>query len=351
MRPFPLIFIQITVLTALGFAMAGCGSSSTSAPHFPASFSIRDVSSAKLSSTVVLSGLKMNDSGTVLEQLTSSNGAQDAVIYSNGAFTDLNTLFPGSTYRATDINANGDVVGVDQNGQGFLLSGGKLTTLPKMNGQTVSAGAINNKGDIAGASNNVLVEFNGGSWHALVNLPPEGASPQGPMIAGINDSGAIAVNTGGGIAWNGNVYINGALKPIPQAAAFSITANGINSGGACAVSATYYSVPPPTSASSQNGGSAFAWTPVASLFELLPPGKATFTAAGAINDNGEVVGTADGSLVIWSRFVAQGETPQIQGLSGMRVQSVGSVSNHGQICCLAIDASQAQHVLILTPTS
>jgi probable HAF family extracellular repeat protein len=94
-------------------------------------------------------GIALNNNGEV-----AGNSGKTGVIWSKGNLTYLPTI-DGSSNYITDMNDRGDVVGyyIPQNGEShaFLYSGGEISTLKNLDGNT-SADGINNYGQIAGNS-------------------------------------------------------------------------------------------------------------------------------------------------------------------------------------------------------
>ncbi len=90
----------------------------------------------------------------------------DAYVWQDGVLTDLGALMPGFSSFAYAINANGEVVGVSENGQVDLLTGNYeaiavlwkngIVNLGTLGGSQSVANAINDRGQVAGAALNSI---------------------------------------------------------------------------------------------------------------------------------------------------------------------------------------------------
>jgi probable HAF family extracellular repeat protein len=112
-----------------------------------------------------------------------------AVVWTNDTPTVLPTLGGAST-TGTAINNLGQVVGTSSTStgaeDGFLWSNGTMTDL----GSNFSPAAVNDSGVIVGGQ----FVFNGGTLQNLNNLIPAGSPYQIESAAGINNNGQIVAN-------------------------------------------------------------------------------------------------------------------------------------------------------------
>jgi probable HAF family extracellular repeat protein len=103
-------------------------------------------------SLIYASGL--NNSGQVVGNCSTTNGARRAFLYSNGHLADLGTLGGTNSY-AFGINNSGDIVGGAETSAGiedaFLNSKTVMSDLGTLGGTASEARAINNQGQIAGS--------------------------------------------------------------------------------------------------------------------------------------------------------------------------------------------------------
>ena len=279
----------------------------------------------------------INASGEVTghSTLTQSGGVFHAFLWSNGKMTDLGTLGgPDSNGRA--INDSGEVVGsADDRGEishGALWTGNKATA--RAVGGTVANG-INDSGQIV----NGITEVTVGPVGARTALP----IPPGFIIceaAGINNNGQVLGNCEVNDVvndWQGTVWTNGTPTVLPTL------------GGSLATSTTAL---PLAKAINNNGevvGTAVTSTGALDGFSFSN-GKITdlgsnFSPA-AINDNGVIVGgpfiDTNGTLQNLNNLIPAG--------SGYQIQSATGINDNGQIVANAIDtATGQQHALLLTP--
>ncbi|WP_167759727.1 HAF repeat-containing PEP-CTERM protein [Massilia horti] len=150
----------------------------------------------------------MNAAGVVVGNF-SANNMSHAFMYSNGVTTDLGSLYCGDYSFAYGINDAGDIVGMfgtARDEHPFLYSAGTILDLGTLGGTISRANAINNHGQIVGASNTANGDlhaflYSNGQMLDLSDMV-QGLNDWTLMYAyGINDAGQILVSgcpTGGG---------------------------------------------------------------------------------------------------------------------------------------------------------
>jgi len=140
--------------------------------------------------------LHINDSGQVVGVGNTTGGAFDAFLYSGGVLSDLGTL-GGNTSVAYGINNSGDIVGYsyitpsNTTTDGFIYSNGAMTdlndlTMTGAGGHTLDAAlAINDGGQIVGEA--IVGSVNSTTVHAFLLTPTAEATPPA-LSAGLSDA-------------------------------------------------------------------------------------------------------------------------------------------------------------------
>jgi probable HAF family extracellular repeat protein len=217
------------------------------------------------------------------------SGLHHAFLYSGGKMTDLGTLPGGSTYRylATGINNNGKIVGysyTDTSAQqrGFLYSDGVMTDLGTLGGRYTYANGINNNGQIVGysetATGNVraFLYFEG-EMKDLGTLFGTNGGPFSSRAHAINDSGQVV----------GRALLSGAEH------AFLYSGNTMKDLGTL------------------GGNNSYAW---------------------GINNNGQIVGSAEIATGVVHAFLYSGDTMiDLGALPGLPYSRATGINNNGQI--------------------
>jgi len=298
----------------------------------------------------------VNDSGQVAGYSQVDYGGYDGFLYSGGTLTDLGT-FGGNYTIAEGINANGDIAGGSRTANdatidAFLYSGGAMHDLGTLPGGSDSVGwGINNSDQVTGYATTTMngggpfhaVIFSGGAVQDLGTLPG-GSYSEG---FGINNSGQVV-----GVADNSSgetqafLYSGGALQDLGTLGGAASFGYGINDSG----QVVGYSD------TSDGFSDAFLYTngTMKDLGRL--PGLTSSTAV-AINNSGEVVGTAGNTSGPSSgrAFLYSGgaliDLNTILDSSGIGVSLVfaDGIANNGDIAAVGSDSNGLVRAFLLTP--
>jgi len=148
----------------------------------------------------------MNDKGAIVGSITPQGGESMGTVWANKTVKSLGTL-GGNHSVASDINNGGIIVGESNGVAGgrelpFYYSNGKMTALPLLaNGNSGSAAAINDLGDVVGGSADAGAKFKAVLWSAkrvisLGTLPGDDTS----VAKDINSSGLVVGVSSRGVA-------------------------------------------------------------------------------------------------------------------------------------------------------
>ena len=229
-------------------------------------------------------GWGINASGQVVGQAyTGADWSYNAFLYSNGTMTDLG---PGT---ARGINDSGQVVGEGDNGHAFLYTNGTMTDLGTLGSSSSEANGINASGQVVGYSHTSILY----QTHAF--LYSNGTMTDLGTLPGGSQSQANGINAGGQVVgWSDRsggysrafLYSNGTMTDLGTLGGLDSEAYGINASGQV------------VGYSEINGGSdirAFLYSngTMTDLNSLIDPACGwTLLDAYAINDSGQIVGTA-----------------------------------------------------------
>jgi probable HAF family extracellular repeat protein len=278
----------------------------------------------------------INASGEVTGGSTLSTGGTRAFLWSNGKMTDLGTLPGGGNSAGRAINSSGEVVGHAIDSGDFsqaVLWTPNSTTATKLGGADVVG--INDSGEIVGG----VAGVSAGPVGHRTSLPvPPGFITCSP--AGINNNGQVLGNcevtnvTGD---WHGVVWTNGTPTVLPTLGG-TVATSAPTVPGATAINNNGQVVG--TAVTSTGAVDGFSWSN-GKITDLGPA-----FAPAAINDNGVIVG---------GQFIDSGGTLQnlnnlIPAGSGYQIQSATGINDNGQIVANATDTGTSQnHALLLTP--
>jgi len=143
--------------------------------------------------STITSTTGINNNGQAVGSSDDASGDSQAVMWNNGAITDLGTL-GGPQSAAYAINGNGQVTGWAQTASDaldvFEWSNGTMTNLGTF-GQDAVGEAINDHGAITGQSSLGAWIWSGGVFQNLNNLIPAGSGFTLNDAPAINDNGQI----------------------------------------------------------------------------------------------------------------------------------------------------------------
>ncbi|HXG68735.1 MAG TPA: hypothetical protein VNO70_26800 [Blastocatellia bacterium] len=146
----------------------------------------------------------INDRGQIVGESASAAGATRAVLWEDGKMIDLGTLPGGTFHTARAINIRGQIVGETN---AILWEDDKITDLGTLGGRHSFPFAINDHGQVVGASITAAGEFHAFLWEKgkMIDL---GTLPGGDQsqAADINNRGQIV---GRSSAVSGKIYAVG----------------------------------------------------------------------------------------------------------------------------------------------
>lgn len=302
---------------------------------------VRCLPSSILSFTIKDLGLAANISQAGAINSSGQIASTTAFPYNSAIFDSSGiTRIPNETgSRGVSINDFGVLLGNnDSFGGSFIYSTNSLIDL----GKTIVGSDINNLGNVVGeiASGSLSDDrafFYDGTIHDI------GAGPYS-MAHAINDSNQIVGVRGDPANPQAFFFSNGVIHDLGSFnGSFGHSdATDINSLGQVTGYATDNFNTNYAFISDANGGT---------IHKILPPPGASWDEGASINDQGHVVGLAQGS---YGSFYYDGkDTRWLNDLipqdSGFRITNAFAINNKDQIASLAFDQVGQIHMLLLTP--
>jgi probable HAF family extracellular repeat protein len=257
----------------------------------------------------------VNDAGQVVghSALTTPPTGAHAVLWSNGAITDLTPDLPANQAAvATAINEVGQAVGTVNYTTAFLWQNGTRISLGHLGGGGSAASDINDSGVVVGSSSTNQLTPLGFMGHPFAWQ--NGVMTDLGLLAGDEDGGASAINNFGQIVGSSGRTDPDTYESFYRAFVYS---NGV-------------------------------------MTALPVPSSEAY--AGDINDAGVVVGSmrAGGGFSNFHAWVyADGTVTNLNTLipsgTGLHIAYANAVNNAGQIAATAFDAQGHYHAVLLTP--
>jgi len=278
-----------------------------------------------------------------------SGGQTHAFIYSGGVMTDMGTL-GGNNSQALGINASGEVVGVadlSSNSHAFsYTTAGGMVDLGTLGGFNSQANAINNSGVITGYSSVASGHTHAFSYNGtMTDLGTMGGSLDSTAY-GINNSGVIVGQSNNHMfSYSGGVYTDlGNLPGQAYAGASDINSAGEIVGASQAPSSSDHAV---------------SYTTAGGMVDLGTIGGGTISTAKGINDLGDIVGDSQNASGQNMAFIYDGgvmyDLTSLLDSSGAGwvltapSTAAGGINDLGQIVGTGTDPLGQLHAYLLTP--
>jgi probable HAF family extracellular repeat protein len=332
MRRFGFSHLGLAAVLAVGAGVPAAAVAAAPASAAATRYTITDLGSLGGS---VTDATAINASGQVTGDSTLHAGGSRAFLWSNAKMTDLGTLPGGGSSKGREINASGEVAGSATDSGDIshpaLWEGTSIKKFQPGSGPL----AINDSGQVIGRCGVNVCQISNGT-RATLPVPP-GFILCSPVA--ISNNGQVLGNcevTNQDNDWHGVVWANRTPTVLPTLGGTTTTENAlplataINDNGQVTGTAV-------TSAGALDG---FVWSN-GTMTDLGP----AFSPA-AINDNGVIAGgqfiDSGGTLHNLNHLIAAG--------SGYQIQSATGINDNGQIIANATDtATGQQHALLLTP--
>lgn len=273
----------------------------------------------------------MNERGQVVGQWEVRTDVFHPFLWQNGRVTDLGVLAPGPNERgmAVDINIHGDVVGASDGADGrqhaTLWRRGRIIALPTPSGESSFANTINDRGQIAGTLSGPSGELRPVIWeNGRVRELGFGAHT---LPFDLNNRGQLVGWTGFGVdgAYHAFLWQHGRVTklPRPQRSYPNSVARDVNERGE--IVGSY--------AGLDDSSHALRWYR-GTMTELGTLSTGNASAAGAVNDLGQVVGAANigpHSLEDHPFLYSRGVMWDLSRLGFVEYADARLIDNHGRI--------------------
>ena len=273
-------------------------------------------------------GAAVNDGGQVVGCSDTASGGIHAFIYENGSMRDLEPASGSANSCALAVNTNGAAAGRSSTGELVVWSSGSVTRL----GVQGDVGGINGAGVVVGTyksgeANRAFVYRNG----VFADLGELGSGAFSSAAA-INERGQIAGTS------NGRAFLHdgATMRDLGTLGGGSGNAKGINDRGeVVGMASTGHAQPAP-----------FIYDGV--MRELPGP---SYSAAIAINNRGQVVGSGEG---IYGYLIENGQLTRLDTISavaakGWRHLEPTGINNRGWIVGTGFNANGDTRAFLLVP--
>jgi probable HAF family extracellular repeat protein len=335
----------------------------------------------------------MNNYGLIGGQASPADGTTHAVLWYKGQIGDITTPgLGGPNSGAFAVNDLGQVVGQaesstsDPNNENFcgygtglkclpfLWQNGVMTALPTLGGSNGTAGAINNRGEVAGVAETSTKDKNCPSpqvfdFEAVIWGPKPGEIRQLNPLTGDSVGSALWINDHGQAVGTSGSCANTALVPLTVGPHAVLWENGgatdLGNLGGTALNIGLYinnqgQVVGASSLTDQgtpfNGTDAFLWTRATGMRDLgTLPGDVASGGLG-INDRGEVVGVSfdksgNSRPFLWHNGVMSDLNTLIPASSPLMLLWASVINSRGEIVGFGMTKAGDVHGYLATPSS
>jgi probable HAF family extracellular repeat protein len=242
--------------------------------------------------------------------------------------TDLGTVPGGSGSDAQGINASGQVVGASMvppgHDRAYLWSGGVMTDLGTLGGDTAAAHDINDFGQVVGVAatrQQALHAFlwSGGVMRDLGTIPG-GSGGDWSEALSINARGqVVGYSTGSGGYYHAFLWSNGVMTDLGSLGYSHTVANDINASGQIVG----------WSGTANGYSHAILWNK--GILTDLDGIPSRSSEAMAINDHGHIVGDAGAGSTFRAFLWSNGTMTSLGALPGCDVSYASDINNSDQV--------------------
>ena len=273
-------------------------------------------------------GAAVSENGYVVGCSETSTGGIHAFIYQDGAMRDLEPGSGSASSCALAVNNGGVAAGRSATGELVVWNGASVTRL----GVQGDVGGINEKNVVVGTyksgdANRAFIYANG----ALSDLGSLGGTYT--TAAGINERNQVCGSSNG----RAFLYDGGTMRDLGTLGGGGASAKGINDRGeVVGMASTGNAYPAP-----------FIYD---GAIHAVPSGP-SYSAAVAINNRGQVVGSGEGihGYLIDSNGYARLDTMTAVTLKGWRHMEPTGINDRGWIVGTGVNANGDTHAFLLVP--